>query len=161
MFDKVLVFQNPGAFKGVMQKVNPFRSASQVGTPPSSLRRCVSVTDAGPLFLTQVSKSQSSESLEQGGASVSNQVGETPTSLHQTLDSELTTPFISEPRNVERRDAEGQPVQVHLTGTWFCSQRCQVMLGDSNYGGCLTVGGGRPCPSEPYPQPSSSSDPLL
>ncbi|XP_029696606.1 uncharacterized protein isoform X4 [Takifugu rubripes] len=42
--------QNPGMFKGVMQKVNPFRSASQ-----------------------QVSKSQSSESLEQGGVSNSNQ----------------------------------------------------------------------------------------
>lgn len=50
MFHQVLVFQNPGAFKGVLQKVNPFRSASQVGTASSSLCRCVGVTEAGPLF---------------------------------------------------------------------------------------------------------------
>lgn len=35
MFIKALLFQNPGMFKGVMQKVNPFRSASQVGTASS------------------------------------------------------------------------------------------------------------------------------
>lgn len=83
MFNKALVFQNPATFKGVMQKLNPFTSASQVGTASSSLHRGLSVTDVGLTFLTQVSKSQSSESLEQ--VSTSNQVGETPASRHQRL----------------------------------------------------------------------------
>lgn len=76
-----LVFQNPGVLKGVIQKVNPFKSTSQVTTALSQCwdngtERSVfqnASTQAG--FLTQVSKAASSESLEQGRASDSNQVG--------------------------------------------------------------------------------------
>lgn len=50
MFIEALVFQYPGMFKGAMQKVNPFRSASQVG-PASSVRySAVSATNVGQIF---------------------------------------------------------------------------------------------------------------
>ncbi len=77
-----LVFQNPGMLRGVMQKVNPFKSTSQVTTALSACHsgNGESVSDnkasTQPGFLTQVSKATSSESLEQGQVSDSNQVGE-------------------------------------------------------------------------------------
>lgn len=56
MFIKVLLFQNPGMFKGVMQKVNPFRSASQVGTASSVRDSGVSTTNVGQLFSSRSQK---------------------------------------------------------------------------------------------------------
>lgn len=90
------MFQNPGMFKGVMQKVNPFRSTSQVGTAWPSLCRRVGSINVGPLLFTQVSKSQSSESLEQGGDSISNptQVGERPSLRYQTLSVQFSLTFM-------------------------------------------------------------------
>lgn len=56
MFIKALLFQNPGMFKGVMQKVNPFRSASQVGTASSVPYSGVSATNVGQHFSSRSQK---------------------------------------------------------------------------------------------------------
>ena len=83
---ETFLFQNPGVLRGVMQKVNPFKSTSQVTTALCARYSCnsnhgngwcvshSSAQSAG--FLTQVSKAASSESLEQGRVSESNQVTE-------------------------------------------------------------------------------------
>lgn len=78
-------------------------------------------------FLTQVSKAPSSESLEQGRASDSNQVGETTKRCSSDWWWALWvfSPYmpmwcgcVSEPRYAERGDAESQPVQVCLSGNY-------------------------------------------
>ena len=71
--------------KGVIQKVNPFRSTSQVTSRPGvqvkELSDCLNVENVAAVlsvsvcFLTQMSKAPSSESLEQRKASDYTQVG--------------------------------------------------------------------------------------
>lgn len=66
-----IAFQNSGVLRGVIQKINPFKSTSEV-TAALSVRLWDGLNWPGELslfLLTQVHKAAASDSLEQGRVS--------------------------------------------------------------------------------------------